>query len=204
MKKRNLLVVLLMAVIMLVTGCAKEEKVNPFLGTWNGTLDYTQSFTDMMVAENADIEQFVKFEDLTFHFVYTFTEEKVSVHVDEASKNQFIANVEQGIADMIDAMAEAEAATNGITVEQVYDGMGVSRDAYVAYTIENMQIDAMVNAMATALELNGAYEYDDTSIVVLYDDNTYEEMKYTLGMEDLTITISDGTNSFVIPCTKAQ
>ena len=56
MKKRNLLVVLIMAVIMLVTGCAKEEKVNPLLGTWNGTLDYTQSFTDMMVAENSDIQ----------------------------------------------------------------------------------------------------------------------------------------------------
>ena len=31
MKKRNLLVVLAMAVILLVTGCAKEEKVNPLL-----------------------------------------------------------------------------------------------------------------------------------------------------------------------------
>ena len=62
----------------------------------------------------------------------------------------------------------------------------------------------MVDAMASALELNGAYEYDDSQIVILYDDNTYEEMKYVLGIEDLTITITDGTNSFLIPCTKGN
>ena len=204
MKKRNLLVILVMAVVMLFTGCAKEEEVNPFLGSWKGNLDYTQSFTDMMVAENADIEKFVSFENLTFTFEFTFTEDKVSMHVDEASKLQFVQNVEAGIGKMIDAMAEDEAAKNGITVEEVYAGMGVTRDAYVQYTIENMQIDAMVDAMASALELSGAYEYDDSQIVVLYDDNTYEEMKYTLGIEDLTITISDGSNSFVIPCAKTN
>ena len=204
MKKRNLLVVLVLSVLMLFTGCAKEEEVNPFLGKWSGTLDYTQSFTDMMVAENADIEKFVEFENLTFTFAFTFTEEKISMHVDEASKLSFIENVEKGIASMIDAMAEAEATKNGITVEKVYEGMGVTRDAYVQYTIENMKIDAMVDAMATALELSGAYEYDENQIVVLYDDNTYEEMSYALGMEDLTITISDGSNSFAIPCTKTK
>lgn len=204
MKKRNLLVILVMAVVMLFTGCANEEKENPFLGTWTGTLDYTQSFTDMMSAENADIEQYAAFENLTFTFTYTFTEDKVSMHVDEASKLSFVENVEAGVAKMIDAMAEAEATKNSITVDAVYAGMGVTRDAYVQYTIENMQIDAMVNAMATALELNGAYEYDETKIVVLYDDNTYEEMKYALGIEDLTLTISDGANSFVIPCTKTK
>ena len=203
MKKRSLLVALVMAVVMLVAGCGKEE-VNPFLGKWTGTLDYTQCFTDMMSAENADIEKFLNFENLTFTFVFAFTEESVSVHVEEDSKVQFVTNVEKGIGDMIDAMADAEAVKNGITVEEVYEGMGVTRDEYVQYTIENLQIDTMVDEMAAALELNGAYEYDEKTIVVLYDDNTYEEIGYNLGIEDLTITISDGTNSFVIPCTKAQ
>ena len=204
MKKRNLLVILVLAVIMLFTGCAKEEEVNPFPGTWTGTLDYTQSFTDSMLAEHAELEKFVKFENLTFTFVFAFTEENVSVHVEEASKEQFIKNVEMGIANMIDAMAAEEAAKNGITVEKVFEGMGVTRDRYIQYTVENMQIDKMVNVMATALELKGAYEYDEKHIVVLYDDNTYEEMEYTLGIEDITIKISDGTNSFVIPCTKTK
>lgn len=204
MKKRNLLVVLIMAVLMLITGCTKEEKVNPFLGKWTGTLDYTECFTDTIIAESADIEKFIKFENLTFTFVFEFTEETVSVHVDEDSKHQFLVNVEKGIANMIDAMAEEEAAKNGITAEKVFEGMGITRDAYIQHTVEDMKIDAMVNAMTSALELKGAYEYDENQIVVLYDDNTYEEIIYNWGIEDLTITISDGTNSFEIPCTKTK
>lgn len=204
MKKRNLLAVLVMAVIMLITGCAKEEEVNPFPGTWTGTLDYTQCFTDTILAGNPDIEKFVKFENLTFTFVFEFTEENVSLHVDEDSKRQFVRNVEKGIADMIDAMASEEAVANGITVEQVFEGMGIARDAYIQQTVEQMQTETMVNAMAAALELKGAYEYDEKQIVVLYEDNTYEEILYKFGIEDLTMTISDGTNSFVIPCTKTN
>ena len=68
-----LAVILVLAVIMLFTGCAKEEEVNPFPGTWTGTLDYTQSFTDSMLAEHAELEKFVKFENLTFTFVFAFT-----------------------------------------------------------------------------------------------------------------------------------
>ena len=204
MKKRNLLLVLVMTVVLLVTGCGQEEKTNPFLGKWTGTLDYTEFFTSSMVAGNASIEEFVKFENLNFTFIFEFTEEKVSLHVDEASKHSFVENVKTGVADMIDAMAANEASKNGISVEAVYEKMGVTRDDYVAYTIENLDLDTMVSVMAEALELNGSYEYDDEQIVVLYDDNTYESMKYALGMEDLTITISDGTNSFAIPCVKAQ
>ena len=204
MKKRNLVAALLISVIILVTGCAKEEKVNPFLGTWNGTLDYTQCFTDMIVAKNADFQHFVGFENLTFTFVFTFTEENISVHIDDASKMQFVSNVEKGVAGMLDAMAEAEGKRFGITAEQVFERMDTTRDAYVEKFIKNMKFDTMVDAMVKALELNGAYEYDENKIAVLYDDNTYEEMTYIFGIEDLTIHISDGTNNFVIPCTKTE
>ena len=57
------------------------------------------------------------------------------------------------------------------------------------------------------MKLKQNYDYcviRDTNKVILYDDNTYEEMTYVLGVEDLTITITDGTNSFVIPCAKIK
>ena len=58
--------------------------------------------------------------------------------------------------------------------------------------------------VAGALELNGSYKYDAEKIVVLYEDKTYEEMKYVLESEELTITVSDGTNEFAIPCSKTK
>ena len=207
MKKRRLLVALVMMMTILVTGCEKEEQmepVNPLLGEWSGTLDYTESFTNVMVAENDDIEKFIKFENLTFSFVFEFSEEKIALHVDEPSAAQFVANAEVGIANMIDKMAAEEATKNGITVDAVFEGMGVTRDAYVADTLKNMNLEVMVNALVEALELQGAYEVDESEIVVVYDDKTYESMKYTLNGEELTICISDGTNELPIKCTKEE
>jgi PBP1b-binding outer membrane lipoprotein LpoB len=207
MKKRKVLVALVMIVAMLITGCEKEEKiesVNPLLGKWSGTLDYTESFTNVMVAENENIEKFIRFENLTFSFVFEFSEEKVALHVDKTSATQFVANAEVGIANMIDAMAAEEATKNGITVDAVFEGMGVSRDAYVADTLKNMNLEVMVNALVEALELQGAYEADEKNIVVVYDDKTYEAMEYDLKGNELTIGISDGSNEFPIKCTKAE
>lgn len=204
MKKHNLALVLLMAVVMLFTGCAKEEEVNPFLGKWTGTLDMTQQVVEAMVAEDADLEKYVKFENLTFTFVFEFAEDEMKMKIEEASKQQFNSNMETGVANMVDAMVADVASENGITIEEVYAGMGVTRDEYVQYTIENMDLDVWVNEMSEALELSGSYEYDEENIVILYEDNTYEEVKYVLGIEDLTITFTNGTDTITIPCTKAQ
>lgn len=202
MKKRNVFLVLVMAVIMLFTGCAKEEKVNPFLGKWTGSVDMTEHVTTGMSVGNSDLSEFAKFENLTFTLVFEFTEDKVALHVDEASKQQFFVNMEAGVVKMVEAMVADAATKENTTVEEIYKGMGVTRDQYVQSVVEPLHIEEMVNRMAEALELEGSYEYNDEKIVVLYEDKTYEEMKYALGLEDLTITVSDGTNAFVIPCTK--
>ena len=208
MKKRNLLVILIMAVVLFITGCAKEEKVEPnlnrLLGKWSGTLDYTDAFTAMLVEENPDMEQFLDFRPLTFSFEFTFSEEEMTLHVDKESASSFITSVEVGIADMIDAMAAEEAAKHGITAEAVFEGMGVTRDTYVADTIKNMSLDAMVNAMVDALELQGEYETDEKQIVVVYDDKTYETLDYVLEGDVLTVCTSDGRNELVIECTKTE
>ena len=189
---------------MLFTGCAKEEKVNPFLGKWTGSVDMTELVVNSMVAENENMKEYLKFEDLKFIFVFEFTEEKVSLHVDENSKQQFVVNMEAGVVKMVDAMVADAATKNNTTVEEIYKGMGITRDQYVQSVVEPLKIEELVNSMAAALELNGSYEYNEEKIVVLYEDKTYEEMKYTLGIEDLMITVSDGTNSFDISCTKAN
>lgn len=189
---------------MLFTGCAKEEKVNPFLGKWTGSVDMTEHVVNSMVAENDKLKEYAKFEKLTFTLVFEFTEEKMSLHVEEASKQQFITSMEAGVVKMVDAMVEDTARKNNTTVEEIYSGMGITRDQYVQSVVEPLKIESLVNSMVEALELNGSYEYDEEKLVVLYEDKTYEEMKYNLGIEDLTITVSDGTNSFIIPCAKVN
>lgn len=203
MKKRNLLVALAMTLVMLFTACGTTES-NPLVGKWTGTLDLTDYIVQTMVAEDASVEKYAQFSDLTFTFVFEFTEDEVSLHVDEASTTAFITNVKAGVADMIDAMVSDVAAENDVNVEDIYAGMGVTRDSYVQSVVDGMNLDVMIGSMAEALELSGTYEADGETILVVYEDNTYEEMTYAFEGDNLVITLSDGTNSYTISCTKAK
>lgn len=203
MKKRNLILALVMAVTMLFTACGSEEP-NPFVGKWTGTIDLTDYIVEEMVAEDESMKEFAKFENLNFTLVFEFTEEEISLHVDEASAQQFVANVETGVTNMMDAMVADMAAEYSMTAEDIYAGMGVTREAFIQSTIDSMHLDSLVSGMAESLELKGTYDYDKEKIVVYYEDDTYEEMKYTKGAEDLTITVSDGSNQFVINCQKSN
>ena len=203
MKKRNLLVALVMAAVMLLSACG-TEKANPFVGKWTGTLDLTDYIVEEMVAEDESMKEFAKFENLTFTLVFEFTEEEVSLHMDEASTQQFITNVETGVTNMLDARVTDMAAEYSMTAEDIYAGMGVTREAFIQSTIDSMHLDAMISGMAESLELKGTYESDEEKIIVYYEDNTYEEMKYVFEGDNLTITVSDGTDNFAIKCTKAK
>ena len=204
MKKRNLLVALVMAVVMLFAGCGSSVTPDKFVGKWTGTLDFSKHFENLMVAQNENLKSYAKFENLTFTIVFEFTKDTVSLSLDEASKQEFIENAEVGIISMIDAMAAAEAASIDVAVDDIFAGMGTTRDAYVQSVMSAMQFDAMISDMAKALELTGNYVIDGENLVVTYEDGTYEKMKFNFGKEDLTITISDGTNEFPINCQKSK
>ena len=203
MKKRNLFITLVMVITLLLAACGGGDS-NSLVGKWTGNLDLTDQIVQNMVATNADMEKYAKFENLTFTFVFQFTDKEVTLHIDEASTQKFVENIQAGVANTVDAMVAGVAAENNMTTDAVYAGMGVTRDAYIQSVVEAMQLETMVQSIAASLELKGTYEADGETILVVYEDNTYEEMKYNLGMEDLTITVSDGTNSYQIPCTKAE
>ena len=202
MKKMHRVMALVMAAFLLLTGCGNEEKTNPFPGKWIGKLDMTSHVENTMVAQNANLEKYAKFENLTLTLIFEFTEEELTLHVDEASMQQFVENLKLGVEKMVDTMVADVAVQNNTTIEKVYSGMGVTRDAYVKSVVEGMQVETMVSQMAEALELKGAYEYNSKVIVVVYQDDTYEEMKYVLTGNVLTISIAEGEESFVIQCEK--
>ena len=204
MKKRNLFIALIMAMVFLFTACGTGNAGDSLVGKWTGTVDLTDQIVQNMVAENASIEKYAKFENLQFAFIFEFTQDELSMHLDENSTKQFLTNVQTGVANTVDAMVAGVAAENEVTEEDVYAGMGVTRDAYIQSVVEAMQLETMVKSIAESLMLSGKYEADGETILVLYEDNTYEEMKYKLGIEDLTITVSDGTNEYQISCTKTK
>ena len=215
MKKRNWLIALLVVVVMLFTACGNAttdgdtteaglQKTYPLAGKWDGTVDLTEYFMESFASQNEAMKEYVKFENLTLKFVFEFTEESVSLGLDETSTQQFVSNVGTGVGAMVDAMVADVAVANNTTAEAIYANMSVERDTYVQSIIDSLKIEDMVKAMASALELKGAYAADEQNITVIYDDDTYESMKYTLNGDNLSITVSDGTNHFVIECVKSK
>ena len=204
MKKRSLFLILTMVVTMLFSACGEEEKPNPFLGKWSGNMDLTDHIVEEIIAQDQSLKEYAEFENLMLTLEFEFSEEEVALHINDASAQQFISNIEADVTDMIDAMVADTATEYSMTAEDVYAGMGVTRENFIQSTIDTMHLEQMINAISEALALNGKYQSDDEKIIVFYEDNTYEEMKYSFDGDKLFITVSDGTNEYVIECTKAE
>lgn len=202
MKKCKLLVALIMSCAMLLSACGGDA--GKLVGKWNATLDLTDYIVQEMVAQDPSLEAYAKFENLSFAFQFEFTKDVVTLTVDEASAQQFITNAEAGIVKMIDAMVADMAEEANVTAEDVYAGMKVTRDVFIEATMNSLRLEDMVKELVEGLTLSGTYIAEGDTITVIYEDNTYEEMKFAFGKEDLTITVSDGANNFVFVCKEAK
>ena len=202
MKKRNLLLSLLLVLSMMLTACGEA---NPFVGSWKGTCD----FTDFIVASvsGGDETKAAYLKDingLEFVIDFEFTENEMSMSVDESSLGSFMNHYEAGLTGVMEAMLIDELTAYGISYEEYLGEAGQSREEVIESMIEEMdwmaQMEGMVSAMADALALEGAYMYDDGVLTIVYEDGTYEEMNYTFEGDTLTIMIvaADGTEFSII------
>lgn len=203
MKKRSLFVSLLLALALMITACGEA---NPFVGSWKGTCDLTDYIIDSVVGDDETMAAYMKEVDgLEFVINFEFTEDEMSMSVDEASLDTFVANFETSLMGMMEALLIDELAGYGISYEEYVAESGMDSEALMESMMDEMNLTTMMNtmvdSMAEALELNGAYMYDDGVLTIVYEDNTYEEMKYVFDEETLTITVvaEEGTE-FPIIC----
>lgn len=195
MKKRNLLVSLLLALALMITACGDPS---PFVGSWKGTCD----LTDLIIGESvlSTDESLSKYaeevEGLEFVIYFEFTEDKMSMSVDDASVDTFLENLETSMKNMMESYMIDELAANGISYEEYLMEAGMDSDEFMQSMIDEMgmtvQMEAMMESMAEALDLSGAYMYDEEILTIVYEDNTYEEMNYVFEGDKLTITFVDG------------
>lgn len=194
MKKRNFLVSLVLMLALMITACGEPS---PFAGTWRGTCDITNLVigesilsSDESLSEYADLIQGL---DLVMNF--EFTEDKMSMSVDEACVDTFIANLETSMKNMYEAYMIDQLAEYGISYEEYLEELGMDSDTLTQQMLDEMDMSAqmrpMLDSMAEALELNGSYMYDDEKITIVYEDNTYEELDYVFEDGTLTITFVD-------------
>lgn len=207
MKKRNLLVSILLVFTMLLTACGQE---NPFTGTWRGTCDLTDFIIDNVVGDDETMRQYMDGVDgLEFVINFEFTENEMSMSVDEASGVTFIENLETSMKNMMEAVLVDQLSSYGISYEEYVAESGMSSEEVLDAMLDEMnimpQMEAMVDSMSEALELNGTYTFDGEVLTIVYEDNTYEEMKYVFNEETLTITVvAEEGVEFPIICEKVN
>lgn len=205
MKKRNLLVTLALVISMMFTACGQE---NPFPGTWKGTCDLTDYIVDSVVGDDETMAKYMDFSGLEFVIDFEFTENEISMSVDEASLRTFATNFENGMIKMMEGVLIDELASYGMSYEEYVAESGMDSQTLMKSMLDEMDLASMMNEMITelsaALELEGTYTFDEGVLTVTYEDNTYEEMTYAFDEETLTITVSDGETAFPIVCEKVK
>jgi len=194
MRKRNLFASLLLVFAIMLTACGEPS---PFLGSWKGTCD----FTDAIVAESelGTDEKLSKYMDeihgLEVVFNFEFTEDKIHMSVDEDSVDTFIKNMENSMKTVMEDYMIDELASHGISYEEYLAESGMDSETLLQSMLDEMnmtvQMEAMLDSMVQALDLNGSYMYDEEKLTVVYEDNTYEEIDYTFEGDVLTIIFVD-------------
>ncbi len=205
MKKRNLLVTLLLAISLLITACGDG---NPFVGTWTGKLDVTQQFVDGIVEHYPEMADYVVFDELSFVINIKFTNDEMSMSVDQTSIDTFNANFTAGMEAMGEAVLMDQLAAMDMTLEEAVAESGMDEEAYIEAKLEEMQIPEMTAAMdkitnetlAGLSKVQGSYTFDEENITIFYADETREDFAYKFDGDMLKLDIAGEGYTLHIDC----
>lgn len=206
MKKRNVLVALMLVCVMMLSACGNT---NPFVGTWRGTWDFTDALEETLVADDASMEQYLEFEDLTIEIIFEFTEEgEMEMHVDEDSIETMAVNMEDGLYKMMDNMLQDQLSGYGYSNDEIAGMMGYdSYDAMLNDMIAELDMEGtLVDPLMDSLDAEGTYEYDEEEgiLTLEYEDEGDEEFEYEFDEDKLILNIEIDGMDMEIECEKEE
>lgn len=202
MKKRNLLLMFGLCAMLAFTACGtntgsdddddrveeeEEEEEEGLVGEWKATWDLSELMEESIAGSG--MEEYVDLSGLSIDVIVEFTDdEEVTLKVDEDSAKQFVEDMETVMINMIDAMMEDMASQYGVTVDELYEAMGYTREVLIEEMLTEMDAESLLDDLNDA-EGSGTYEFDDDVITVTSDDDVEEEWEYELDGDELTLTI---------------
>ena len=210
MKKRNLLLMLGLCLVMSLTACNsessskdddddKDKQEETLEGKWEAEWD----MTDMLIEEmGSEMEDYADcFKDISLVFCFEFTEDEVTLSIDEDSIDDFGENLEDSMVRLFEAALEDMAKEADMDVDDFCDAMGYTKDQYLDMFLESMDLDAMVDELVGEVEEETAeYEVDDDVIVVTYEDDEEEEWEFELDGDELTLVVDVNGEEIEFEC----
>lgn len=207
MRKRNVLLSLMLAVVLLLTACGGG---NPFEGKWKGTLDLTEQFEDGIKANYPDFEEYVDFEDLVLVMNVEFTEDEMSMSVEEDSIDAFFANFEAGMQEFGESAFMAYLTSIDMTLEEAVAESGMEEEEFLEQALAQMQLHEMTSGMnaiteqslAGLADLTGTYTFNEEEINLRYSDESYEAIPFEFEGKKLILTFEGEEYFLRIECEK--
>lgn len=205
MRKYKLSILSLLLCVMLFTACGSESEL---LGSWKGNFDVTEMVKEFYVpaltASDKTMADYIQMEDLQAELTFVFDEEKAAISMDDASKEALRGKIESALTNTYLAYMQAKADKANMTLTALYSVNATTQEEALAKFLEDMKIEQVVDAIAGAFAVSGTYGYDADVITIVYEDNTWETMKYTLKDNALTISIANGEQEIPVICEKQQ
>lgn len=161
--------VLSLAMMLSLASCGDPAK--PFIGTWEGEMDFTTVLEQMLAAEESLEGMEFQFDDAKIKLIFTFGEDgSMTMKIDEASLRALMENlVEDVIVQTLQAMQ-----------------MEMTVDEYLSLT--NMTMDEMVDSMFAdgsmtesfkEMEQSGTFKVEGDKLYLIAEDETYDAGVYT-------------------------
>lgn len=209
MKKRIVLLSSMLVLVLALAACSSNSgKGDPFKGAWHGTLDLTKQFNDGVIENYPELEQHVDFENLVFELDIVFADGNMSMTVAEESIDAFMENFETGMEKIGKGAFEDWLLTQDMTLEEVVAESGMDEESYLSAKYDEMGISAMASAMEEVTnesldglgKLSGPYTYDNDSVKLHFEDNSYESIQYEFEGDQLVLIIKGDGFSLRIIC----
>ena len=188
MKKIALLLAALMLMSCLLAACGdKEEKSGSLVGTWEGSVDMTDTLTEALKSELGD----------GFSIKNPITM-KLSMEFKDDGTMKCVLDAKDFASQIVNVMIDAVVEQSGQTREELEESMKDSLDgmSFEEYMGKMMNTDAMVSSMGME-DITCSYKLEDGKLYTWESGEEMDEKEYMLAKLDgskLTLDAEEGVN----------
>lgn len=179
------------ALLLALSSCGGSK--NTLVGNWEGKIDFTDMFNDVMVQSLGDEEaaEYIKISKLALDLSISFDKDgEYTMSIDEDGARKTMENMMGEVKDGLEKYFEKMISDQGLdmSVDDFFNSMIGS--SFSDYIDEMMDVDMLMSGF-DELEESGTYKTDGDELTLESDDGGKTEYTFELDGSKLTLDSDD-------------